>query len=102
MYFSLSSTEFKRVIKKSKRIYIRDLSFKYIYSAKPGLGLIVSKKYGNATKRNLFKRRCRYIFKAKVADKNNNIYLVISPIKQCLSWKSINTSFESFIYENFS
>ena len=91
--FSLSSSEFSHIMKTSKSLKIRDLSFKYISSSRPCLGFIVSKKYGGSIQRNLFKRRCRSLFKTALID--NKIYcsVVIRPNKQNVSLKSINESF---------
>ena len=77
----------------SKSLKIRDLSFKYISSTGPGLGLIVSKKYGGSVQRNLFKRRCRSLFKTTVIDNKILCSVVVRPNKKNVSLKSINESF---------
>ena len=62
MKYALSSIEFKDVYHNSNSLLAYDLLFKYTYNETPKLGFIVSRKYGNSVKRNLFKRRCRYAF----------------------------------------
>ena len=42
---------------------MNDVFFKYIKDRHPRMGFIVSKKYGNAVERNLFKRRARNIIR---------------------------------------
>jgi ribonuclease P protein component len=80
-------------MKTSKSLKIRDLSFKYISSLRPRLGLVVSKKYGGSVQRNLFKRRCRFLFKTIVIDNKILCSVVVRPNKQNVSLKSINESF---------
>jgi ribonuclease P protein component len=80
-------------MKTSKSLKIRDLSFKYSPSSRPGLGLVVSKKYGDSVKRNLFKRRCRSLFKTTIIDNKIFCSVVVRPNGQNISLKSINESF---------
>tara|TARA_B100000315_G_C14046586_1_gene349950 strand:+ start:55 stop:324 length:270 start_codon:yes stop_codon:yes gene_type:complete len=85
-------------MKFSKSLSIGDLSFKYISQSKPALGLAVSKYYGNAVTRNLFKRRCRYLFKNKIINRGAEIVLIVRPKKKCISFISLDASFED-LYE---
>ena len=85
----------------SKSLYFRDLSFKYSKSSRPEMGLIVSKKYGNAVQRNLFKRRCRSIFKSIIVDRAIGCALVVRPKKRGVTYISIKESFNS-IYDKLS
>ena len=80
-------------MKTSKSLKIGDLSFKYAPSSKPSLGIVVSKKYGNAVYRNLFKRRCRSLFKTTIIDNKMLCSIIVLPNKQNVSQKSINESF---------
>jgi len=80
-------------MKTSKSLNIGDLSFKCAPSSKPSLGIVMSKKYGNAVHRNLFKRRCRSLFKTTIIDNKVLFSVVILPNKQNVSKKSINESF---------
>ena len=88
-------------MKTSKSLYFGDLSFKYTKSSKPEMGLIVSKKYGNAIERNLFKRRCRSVFKSIIVDNNMGGVVVVRPKGLGLSFRAIQESFNS-IYDKFS
>ena len=65
------------------------------------MGLIVSKRYGNAIERNLFKRRCRAAFKSIIVDNNIGFAIVVRPKKPDLSFRTIQKSFNS-IYDKFS
>ena len=82
-------------MKVAKSLSYGDLSFKYTMGSNPGLGLIVSKKYGNAVQRNLFKRRCRSVFKTMFLNNNTNVSLIVRPKKPNINNKSINKSFSS-------
>ena len=59
------------------------------------MGLIVSKKYGNAVQRNLFKRRCRSIFKSIIVDRAISCALVVRPQTKGLTYTTIKESFNS-------
>ena len=98
---SLSSSAFSKIMKASKSLKYRDLSFKYSKNSKPEMGLIVSKKYGDAVQRNLFKRRCRSIFKSIIVDKAIGCALVVRPKKRGVTYISIKESFNS-IYDKRS
>ena len=74
-------------------IRLNPLSFKYAAGFDPGLGLIVSKKYGNAFQRNLFKRRCRSAYKTILMNSGVDIALIVRPKKQNINNKSIIKSF---------
>jgi ribonuclease P protein component len=65
------------------------------------MGLVVSKKYGNAVQRNLFKRRCRSIFKSIIVDRDIGCTLVVRPKRQAVTYISIKESFNS-IYDTLS
>ena len=91
--FSISSAEFNHIMKVSKSLVIGDLSFKYTSISGPSLGLIVSKHYGNSVSRNLFKRRCRALFRAKFINRGSMISLVVRPNKQNISFLELDTSF---------
>ena len=88
-------------MKTSKSLYIGDLSFKYTKSYKPEIGLIVSKRYGNAIERNLFKRRCRSAFISIMVDNNMGCTVIVRPKKSDVSFRTIQESFNS-IYDKFS
>ena len=91
--FSIPSSEFSNIMKISKSLLVRDLSFKYTFKTKAGLGLIVSKDYGNSVSRNLFKRRCRSIFRIMLINRGINIALIVHPNKQNMSFLDIDAAF---------
>ena len=80
-------------MKMAKSLKIRDLSFKYCSWEKPVLGLAVSKHYGNSVKRNLFKRRCRELFKKKFIDQGVTVALIICPMKKEVVYGELNYAF---------
>lgn len=92
MKHSLSTAQFKVAFTESKSLRVGDLLFKYTRSVKPQLGLIVSRKYGNAVYRNLFKRRCRSRFKFLINSGFTHT-LIITPKKKNITWAEINSSF---------
>jgi len=97
VHFSLSRNEFRAVYINSKRKTAGDLLFLYCSFHAPRLGLTVSKKYGNAVKRNLFKRRVREVFYNKILNENINIALIVKPEKNDINYASINNSFDKLI-----
>ena len=92
MKHSLLATRFKIVFAESKSLRVGDLLFKYKRDVNPKLGLIVSRKYGNAVYRNLFKRRCRAQFQTLIINNFTNT-LIITPNKQKITQSAINVSF---------
>jgi len=62
------------------------------------MGLIVSKYYGNSVSRNLFKRRCRFLFRTMFINRGANVALIVRPNKQNISFMDIRTSFRG-LYE---
>ena len=96
MKHSLSNAQFKIIFAESKSLRVGDLLFKYKKDVDPKLGFIVSRKYGNAINRNLFKRRCRVQFQALVKGGFLNT-LIIIPNRQNIAWAAINTSFNKLV-----
>ena len=94
MKYSLDHREFRQVFSFYKSLTIGELFFRYNNKELSKLGIIVSKKYGNAVKRNLFKRRCRILFNNYF--KNERIFLVVQPKNSTLSWKHLERSFVEF------
>ena len=92
MKHSLSNAQFNVFFSESKSLQVGDLLFKYKKDVNPKLGLIVSRKYGNAVYRNLFKRRCRAQFQTLIKNGFTNT-LIIPPNKQNITWSAINASF---------
>ena len=88
-------------MKVSKSLVVGDLSFKYTYRSDPALGLIVSKNYGNSVDRNLFKRRCRYLFRNILINQGIDIALIVRPENQNIPFAEIKNSFRD-LYEKIS
>ena len=80
-------------MKVSKSLLIGDLSFKYAPRSQPALGLSVKKYYGNSVARNLFKRRCRALFKSVFINRGAMVGLVVRPNKQNISFIDMNAAF---------
>ena len=99
--YSLSSSEFSKIMETSRSLYFGGLSLKYTKSSEPEMGLIVSKRYGNAIERNLFKRRCRSAFKSIMVDNNVGCILIVCPKRPGISFKAIQESFNS-VYDKIS
>ena len=100
MKYSLSPTDFKYVYNHSKSLLIQDIRYNYIYDENPRIGFIVSRKYGNSVERNLFKRRCRYIF-YKLIKSGFSYSIIVKPKTKNIKWNTIKESFES-IHENIN
>ena len=88
---SLNSREYSKLFLSHKSLVFGDLLFKYKNNSKSKLGIPVSKRYGSAVKRNLFKRRCRELFSKHFI--NDNILLVVRPLKKEISYKQLEKSF---------
>ena len=79
-------------MKVSKSLLIGGLSFKYTSRPRPALGLIVPRYYGNSVARNLFKRRCRSLFRTKFINRGSNIALIVRPNRQNISFIEMNVA----------
>ena len=97
MNFSISPSDYPIIIKNTKSLKIRDLSFKYCDWNTPVLGFIVSKKYGNAVKRNLFKRRCRELFKKNIINHKLHMAIIIRPNNNNISYNELNSAFKDLL-----
>ena len=86
-------------MKVSKSLLIGGLSFRYAPRIRPALGLIVSKHYGNSVSRNIFKRRCRALFRDRLISNGVDVALIVRPKKQNLSFTDMDFAFREF-YEN--
>jgi len=82
------------IVKASKSLSIGDLSFRYLFNYRPVVGFVVSKKYGNAVSRNLFKRRVRMLFIEKFISRGVGVSLIIRPRKQNISFNNLSDAFE--------
>ena len=88
-------------MKASKSLSCGDLSFKCVNGGGPYIGFMVSKKYGNAAQRNLFKRRCRSAFRSVVVCGGSRLSIIVRPKSKRVSFESIYSSFFT-VYEKFS
>ena len=100
--FSIPSTEFNHIMRISKSLLVGDLSFMYLSRSQPSLGFIVSKYYGNSVMRNLFKRRCRMLFRTRLVNKGIIVALIVCPKKQNISLMDLNLAFGKLYEKNFS
>ena len=75
-----------------------NLLFKYAKSSVPQIGFIVSRKYGNAIKRNKFKRRCREILYEKIKQ-GMPLQVIIMPKAINIKYSEIKSAINSFIKE---
>ena len=93
MKHALDHREFRHFFSSYKSLVIGDLLFRFRFEKNATLGLIVSRKYGNAVKRNLFKRRCRSLFYKFFI--NENVVLVVQPLKSTISWSALLKGFSN-------
>ena len=80
----------------SKSLLAGDLFFHYRQDSTPALGLVVSRKYGNAVQRHLLKRRCRTQFQ-KMKNLGFTYSIIVSPKKSNLGWVEIKSSFNQLL-----
>ena len=75
----LRSREFRRVQKNGRKWKSRDFLFLYLPNQKNQvrIGLVVSKKVGNAVVRNRVKRRLREIFRSKIHSYLKGVDIVV-------------------------
>ena len=71
----------------------------YLSRSQPALGFIVSKYYGNSVERNLFKRRCRMLFRTRLVNRGVIVALIVCPKKQNIPLMDLDLSFGG-LYEN--
>ena len=93
MDFSIHPTEYASIIKDAQSLSVGDLSFKYSPWKRPVLGLSVAINYGNAVARNLFKRRCRELFKMNFTNKGLRIAIIIRPLKKNILYSEMEIAF---------
>ena len=93
----MSAQNFKIVYNNSKKIDTGDVLFMYSDILKnAGIAFLVSKKYGNAVQRNLFKRRCRALY-YNLDLKNKNISLIIRPLIRNVNYTKLKKHFKLFL-----
>tara|TARA_B100000029_G_scaffold65793_1_gene58714 strand:+ start:2407 stop:2715 length:309 start_codon:yes stop_codon:yes gene_type:complete len=90
---SVSSKEFNAVVANRRGLKINGLLFFFKLHPQPKISFIVSKRYGDATKRNLFKRRCKFLFSEFLGSGFPSIILIVRPLINNINFKQIRFSF---------
>ena len=72
-------SDFDKLFSKGKKAYSRSLTMLYFPSEDFRIGYSVSKKHGNAVKRNRIKRLLRASAREAFKDLNKNYHIVIMP-----------------------
>ena len=93
----MSKVNFKKVLYKSKSLKINKIKFTYRKDFMHAIGFTVSKNYGSAVKRNLFKRRCRAAYHDFIFNSLFDCAIIVTPIQNNLSWIQIKKAFEKFV-----
>jgi ribonuclease P protein component len=88
-------------MKTAKSLSIGDLLFIYSKDFPASLGFAVSTKYGAAHQRNLFKRRCRSVFRMLFINRCVKVFLIVRPKTKNISYQSVSASFSTF-YDKIS
>ena len=80
-------------MRSAKSLRSRDISFKYITTSFSNISFSISRQYGNAVKRNLLRRRCKYLYQIILLKKEPKISIIIKPNRKNISYKSLHKSF---------
>tara|TARA_Y100001970_G_C13782444_1_gene626063 strand:+ start:342 stop:638 length:297 start_codon:yes stop_codon:yes gene_type:complete len=92
--FSIPKKNFSSTLFKSKIYLSKNFKIYYLLNKNKQIGFIVSKQFGSAPKRNLFKRRCRNIF---FNNKQKNLSIIIKPLNSnIIKFKDLHSSFNKF------
>ena len=96
--FSISKKTFSSTLYKSNVFVFKNLKFYYKTCSKNKIGFIVSKSFGSAAKRNLFKRRCRSVFLNYSPSNSCCFSIIVKPIKSNnINFFSINEAYNNFL-----
>ena len=96
--FSISKKNFSSALYKSNVFVFKNLKIYYKQCHKNKIGFIVSRSFGPASKRNLFKRRCRSVFLNHTTSNSCCFSVVVKPIKSNnINFFSINEAFNNFL-----
>ena len=80
MNFSISKKNFSSNLLGSSVFIFNGIKIYYKESNQNKIGFIVSRAFGSAVKRNLFKRRCRYFFINKNSNYSKKLSVIVRPI----------------------
>ena len=95
MSFSISSKRFNFVYNNSFIIRTSNILYRVFPSeSAEGLGFIVKKPLGAASKRNLFRRRVKFLYSKYFIKKNQKIDIIIVPKTINLGFQEIEDSFK--------
>ncbi|MCK4934204.1 MAG: ribonuclease P protein component [Simkaniaceae bacterium] len=87
-YRLLKSFEFKRIAKTRNRFFGDNIVIYYRRASSPKLGLTVTKRFGNAVKRNRFKRVVREAYRSLLPSNKAPIEINIAPQKSLIEIRS--------------
>ncbi|MAV64626.1 MAG: hypothetical protein CMG00_05495 [Candidatus Marinimicrobia bacterium] len=103
MKTSFSQPLFRSTFSKSKIINTPNIVFRVSFpkhspfGSAYKLGFLLNKSLGKASRRNLFKRRARFLFHSSFIKKNYKIFIIIRPKSINLSWAQMCASFKLLI-----
>ena len=97
MNYSFNKTQFSLFLSGSLKFKTPSIIFYYNVSFKKQIGFIVSKKFGSATKRNLFKRRFRFLYLKNFDINNFHTSLIVKPLNFKMSYSDIKNSYFLFL-----
>ncbi len=93
--------EFGKIRRDGIKHYGKYVCFQYTKESSllSKIGLTVSRKYGNAVERNLFKRRMRELFRSNRSDFAFSIQVNILPLKlgKVASFEELSEDWENFM-----
>ncbi len=95
MNVSISSKDFNFVYNNGVVIKTPKILYRVLPSKGLGqIGFIVSGKLGRASKRNLFRRRIKFLYNRHFAGTEKKVDMIIAPQTINLSWEEIKDSFK--------
>lgn len=88
------NSDFQKLFKKGKKVFSPYLTLIYFPSDKLSMGIAVSKKYGNAVKRNRIKRLVRAAFSDSCGILKDNYSMIVLPrICEEYSYENMKSGF---------
>jgi len=92
--YQIISSDFSKIFKLAQSFLVHDVLFKYTIKKGCGIGFAVSTKYGSAVQRNLFKRRCRFLYRKIFVNQKRVASIIVKPKTKNISFSSLNESFK--------